>query len=681
MAQAAAGVKLSVTGIAQFKQNISTARNQIKTMDADLALIEKQFKQSGDAEEYMKAKTEVLKGKLEQQKTVIAETEKALETMQKNGVSPANAAFQNMQQQLLRAKGDLIDTENAMAGISDKGEDAAGSVNIMNQRLSEINRNVSFENVVNGLEKITDGMGKVITKAWQVGKAIVNATLGAGEWADELQTTADQYEIPPEKLYKMRQVAQYIDSDAETILQAQDKLSKNASKESKSFMGALAKLNIDPTGLTNDQLFWQAGKAIEKLGKEEDKTYYATEIFGKSWRELIPLFKAGEEEYRRMMEEASWIGDDNFQALTQLDDASHHLNDEWETLQKTFLGTLAGPMTDVMGILTGLLQEFNAYLQTEEGKKAMEDLGTALTGWVDQLKDLKPEDVINTVKEGFEWIVNNASSIVSAIEGFGIAFAGLKLAELGINIGRVINGFESLLKFGKNGGTGGGGTDTVTGSGGSNLIYGAAGRKIGEVASGLQVNAGNLMPVADWALNNTAPGRQLQNALARLAGKEGRFGDEDVFGDIKHNVETFEDDLRNNVITSPFVKLGENNIRFWDQVWNGAGELWNKWTGNAQLAGENTHGDDWTAEDALAEATAKATEQTADLTGATEAQEKATTNMKNATDNLRNMPAEMRNAVIEGMSGISINIDGQSAGNIMAPYIGGSLGLMVLNNP
>ena len=39
MAEAKAGVKLNVTGIAQFKQNITTARNQIKTMDADLALI------------------------------------------------------------------------------------------------------------------------------------------------------------------------------------------------------------------------------------------------------------------------------------------------------------------------------------------------------------------------------------------------------------------------------------------------------------------------------------------------------------------------------------------------------------------------------------------------------------------------------------------------------------------
>jgi threonine dehydratase len=63
-------VKMGVEGISQFKNNMNQARQAVKTLDAQLALSEKQFKASGDAESYMTEKTELLKAKLEQQKTV-----------------------------------------------------------------------------------------------------------------------------------------------------------------------------------------------------------------------------------------------------------------------------------------------------------------------------------------------------------------------------------------------------------------------------------------------------------------------------------------------------------------------------------------------------------------------------------------------------------------------------------
>ena len=54
-------VKMGVSGVQQFKNGIKTAQDSVKTLDQALALNEKQFKATGDAEEYMQAKTEVLK--------------------------------------------------------------------------------------------------------------------------------------------------------------------------------------------------------------------------------------------------------------------------------------------------------------------------------------------------------------------------------------------------------------------------------------------------------------------------------------------------------------------------------------------------------------------------------------------------------------------------------------------
>ena len=109
-------VKMGVSGVAQFKQNINTARQSLKTLDAQLALNEKQFKQTGDAETYMQQKSELLKVKLEEQKAIAANCEKALAEMTSRGVDKASKAFQDMQRQLLQAKGDIIDTENPKQG-------------------------------------------------------------------------------------------------------------------------------------------------------------------------------------------------------------------------------------------------------------------------------------------------------------------------------------------------------------------------------------------------------------------------------------------------------------------------------------------------------------------------------------------------------------------------------------
>jgi phage-related tail protein len=81
MANSGVNIKIGVSGIADFKRDINSAKQQIKTMDADLALVEKQFRATGDAEAYMQQKTDLLKGKLEAQKSVLEKAESALKAM------------------------------------------------------------------------------------------------------------------------------------------------------------------------------------------------------------------------------------------------------------------------------------------------------------------------------------------------------------------------------------------------------------------------------------------------------------------------------------------------------------------------------------------------------------------------------------------------------------------------
>ena len=84
-----ATVKLGVEGISQFKTNMNQAKAAVKTLDAQLTLTEKQFKATGDSESYMTEKAELLKAKLEQQKTAIKDHFLHGQTTIKNGTAVA----------------------------------------------------------------------------------------------------------------------------------------------------------------------------------------------------------------------------------------------------------------------------------------------------------------------------------------------------------------------------------------------------------------------------------------------------------------------------------------------------------------------------------------------------------------------------------------------------------------
>ena len=455
-------VKMGVTGVAQFKQSMKESQAAVKNLDQQLKLNEAQLKLTGNEELALENKTALLTKQIEEQKNVVKQANSALEAMQRNGVSKTSVEFQKMQQQVYKASTDLMTMQAELQNVGESGEDAQSGVSHMNQALQRIGTNVSFQSVTEGIEKITGTLEKAATAAWNLGKKIVQATLGGAAWADELQTEADVWQIPAEELYRMRETARIIDTDAETILQARDKLKKGREESGKEFMGSLAYLHIDPNGMSDIDLFWKAGEAIAALGKEEDKVHYAQTLFGKSWRELIPLFSAGREEYEKTFAAWDWIGDEQMEKLTTLDDKYQELQSEWQSVQLQFQAQMAEVLTPVMETLTGLLKEFNTYLQSEDGQQMLASLGEAISSLFEDLTNIDPATVINGIKDaidgvksGLEWIKNNKDAIKTAIEAIAIAWGGMKLAGLALNVGKIVNGFKQL------GWIGGGGAETA----------------------------------------------------------------------------------------------------------------------------------------------------------------------------------------------------------------------------
>lgn len=663
-------VKMGVTGVSQFKANIDKAKTSLKTLDAQLALTEKQYKASGDAETYMQQKTEQLQAKLETQKQIAAQAEDALRKMTENGVDKSSKAFQTMLQTLTKAKADILDTETAIDSVGTAADETSDNVSEMNSQLANIGQGISWQNVTEGLGTITAGIGKAITKAWQLGEALVEATLGAGSWADELKTTSDQYgdtllafgggDSATEALQRMRKTARLIDTDVDTILSAQDKLSKNREGQGKEFMGALAYLGIDPDGMSDLDLFWKAGEAIAKLGKEEDKVSYAQQLFGKSWRELLPLFKTGREEYEKTYNKWNVVEDEQIDALGKMDDQYVEMTEAWETFKMEMLSAFSGPLTEGMTAITGLFEELNKYLDSEEGQAMLKQLGDTISGLITDLTQIDPAEVVGGIKtviedivKAFEWIDKHHDDVVAGLTAIAGGFALIKITTLAANIGKFVSGVKGLV---------GGGTPTTTtgtGTATGGFMTGAWNKMTAATAnaSGVIQTAGGLMPVLfDRILNETNFGRSLRDGGDVL---EGLTQDvEEVRAGIEHNAETFGEDWDNNVLTQP----GKNSIRFWDDFWSNVLTGGSGWKWGPQ--GEGT-GSDWTDEEAQ-DLTAAISRMTDEITGGSDSTRQSNSEMTQAASGMKGLPAETAEAVRQALNGAQVRIDG----GLLSSYVG-----------
>ena len=670
-------VKMGVTGVSQFKQNINQAKSAVKTLDAQLALTEKQFKASGDAEEYMTKKTAELQAKLEAQKSIVDNAESALKKMTDNGVDRASKAYQDLYQQMLKAKGEMLDTEMQMQNITSAGDEAANSVDSMNQQLKRVGDGVTFQNVTKSLDKITGGMEAAAKKAIQLGKTILHGTMDAAHQADELITRSTKYGIGVEELQAMDYVAEYVDTDVETIIDARKRLQKAMRSSDMGTMGAFAAFGIDPNTSNWEDAFWKIGEGLKNIDDEVDRNNYATKLFGKSYDELLPLFETGRQKYEEMLSKQTVLTEDQVKALGAEDDAMKKMEQQIDILKKQFWAGLAPSITEVTNALSGLVEQFNSYLQTEKGQEMLQAMGDVVTGLFSDLTMIDPEKAIegvmsifDKITSGLEWIANNKTLVVGAVEAFIGAWAALEGAKGVATALQLINGLKRLKgePTDTNGGSGGSGSDSVVKA---SPFFGTATTAASKAASVLSAT-GMLPAVAtDMFLNQTNAGRALRDGTDIIEGINKDL--EEKAEEIQKNSESFLDNWNPaNPNANPIARMIGAKFGIQPAQTPELGSDWNT-TGeevdNTQLRLRNARN----GLPDLEEATSKMEKAAEDLTGGTETQKKSSTEMSQAAGTLEGMPAQVYDAIIRGMSQIKIYVDGMQMSGALTPYINSAM--------
>lgn len=456
-------VNMGVSGIAQFKQGMSDAQASVKTFDAELKANEKQLRATGDAESFMQAQTTLLNGKLREQQNIAKNAEQAMKQMEQNGVKTTSRAYQEMQRRLIEAQSGMMDTQMELDNLGNKAADATGKTDQLATSLGGLNKKVSLDQVRAGIGSITNAMEQAARKAVELGKALWDEVMDSARWADDTATMAQMYGIDIDTFQRMQKlVTGGLDTTVESMLQAQDKLKKgigNGNKQVKEYLTELGLMFQTGKGseqlITDDtvDLFFRAGQAILAMGDAYDKEAAAQALFGRGWKELVPLFEEYKniDEYNTALGEQNVVSEQAVKDLAALNDAVAKLEGEFKTLERETIGAMAPGLTAAADALSGLLGNVLKYLDTPKGQKALEDLGTAVEGLFKDLGSIDPAKVVegftgvfNSVIEGLKWLEKNQGTVIAAMEAILGGWAVLKVTGGALDVLKIITGIKEL---------------------------------------------------------------------------------------------------------------------------------------------------------------------------------------------------------------------------------------------
>lgn len=570
------GVKMGVSGLAQFKQAMSQAQASVKTYDAEMKLAEKQLKATGDAEQYMQTKTTALKGKLQEQQRAVASAEQALKTMKANGVDPASVAFQNMQQKMLQAQAAVLDTQADIQELGTETVDAAGKTDKLADSLGGLNRKVSLDQVISAMNKITDGIAGATRKAVELGKALWENITDVARYSDDIATQAMVLGMSVEDFQRYKGVFDTVgELTVQEWMKAKQKVQQAIHDPTADQQNILSLLGISThamvlgkTGIVEgaakpfEEIFWEIGKTLREKVASGELTQdladtYAQAIFGKGFSQLNPIFALGEEGFAAALEEQTVASEEAVNANAELNDKLIQLEASFQALKMEVTGELAPALTAAADSINGLLQKVMEWLQTPEGQQALEDLGTAVEGLFSDLGKIDPDKVaegfakvFHGIVDSVQWLMDNWGGVKTAIEGIGAAFLAMKVGSGVLTVIKLIDGLkgltggegQKLAQIASDAAGAGGGTSTAAAAGGGFLVgiqnwITQAAASAGSFLGGL--GSTTLGVIGDWFTHNTHVGRAVTGS--ETWDEVGKAWNDKV-DEIKKNAESFGED-------------------------------------------------------------------------------------------------------------------------------------------
>lgn len=448
------GLKIGVEGEKEFKRALSDINQSFKVLGSEMKLVESEFGKNENSVQSLTSKNEVLTKQIDAQKDKIETMRKALENASssfgENDRRTQAWAVQlnNAQAELNGMERELKGNEKALDSVADEFNAAEKQADQFGDELDKTGKDADsaggkFEKLGSVVKGVGAAMGVAFaaigTAAIGAGKALVDMTVEAAAYADEMLTQSTVTGMSVESLQAYSYAADLVDVSMETLtgsMAKQVKSMSNARDGSAKFADAYAKLGIsvaDSNGQLRDSetVYWETIDALGKISNETERDALAMQIFGKSAQELNPLIAQGSAGIAALTEEAKRMGavlsEESIEKLGAFDDSVQRLKQGSEAAQRVMgtvllpqLQTLADDGVSLLGDFTSGLVEAG-----DDFDKISEVIGSTVGGLVDMIMENLPRiiqvgmdivmAIVSSIVEKLPTIVDCASSIVMTL--------------------------------------------------------------------------------------------------------------------------------------------------------------------------------------------------------------------------------------------------------------------------
>ena len=455
--------RMSVSGLSEYKNAMTQAAQSVKTLDAQLKHADAEFKATGDKEKYMADKAKILAERLKAQKNAAKNAQEAMKLLSQNG-DTTSTAYQKMAQRLAEAETGILDTTAAINQLQQGEQQAAQGADQLTASVQGLNKKVSLDQVISGVNKITEGLENAAKRAVELGKTLWNEIMEQAAKADDIATKALMYDLTPEQYQRISKLAAtWSETSVESIMKARQRVQGQMG----SIMDDLMAIGVNPTTQIQgkygpikewmdwEDIFWEAGDALMNMTDQYERAERAQAIFGRKWEELKPMFQMGREEYDKLLNSETVASNDAIEKLSKLNDTVNDLKSDFESLEQEVLKGMAPALTKAAEVLDGLLDDLMEYLKTPEGAQMLERMETAVAGLFEDLANIDPETVVNNFVTVFDTLVNNLTwvkdhwgDVKSGLEGIVGVWAGGKVLSGALTLTKLFDGIKGLFGIG-----------------------------------------------------------------------------------------------------------------------------------------------------------------------------------------------------------------------------------------
>ncbi len=516
--------RIVLEGEAAYTRAMSQAASEIRVLNAEQRLAEAQFKQTGDAQAHAAEQARILKDQIAAQKRAVEAAEQAIQDLTEQGVKPNETAMQKWRTKLANARTYLTRLQTKLDNVdTDLQEDAkefeksGKAAEGYQESLQKIGGTIDTQAAISAINTITTAIENTVRMAARATKAVIGMAVDAGKWADELKTTSEEMGVDPETLQSWQYASMFIDTEVTDIAKSWQDITSRFGDGNNDFAVGLAQMGIriqDTSGkfLTADKVFWNVIDHLHGMTDENKRAAKATEIFGKDWRKLMPLINAGSEAYMALAEEGREVAavtNEDVERLGAMDDGFNGLQARFMKLKLDVLAALAPTFENVANALSQAVTALDEFIQSEEGRQALENLGSALEEIINQFIGVDEngennfaklvggaKDIVTQLNTALVWLNDHAGDVAGAIGVIAGAYGLLEVSKGVLTFTQLLRGLplDKIRAL-----FGGGGRATTSAAAGTATTVGGVGfgSLTGPLAAGViamgAANYGNSM--------------------------------------------------------------------------------------------------------------------------------------------------------------------------------------------